>query len=74
MTSPGDRRISQFEASNCGSNNRVNESLSDLDSMTLKQLELAGANLDKSTEVINYLFFAKEGDAKKAAVKLSRGG
>lgn len=52
----------------------MSKALGPLDEMTLKQLEAAGGNLTKSTEVINYLYFHKEKDAVKATSKLAHGG
>lgn len=51
-----------------------NLDLSPLDAATLKQLAAAGANLNKETEVVNYLYFPKEKDAKRAAEDLGRCG
>jgi hypothetical protein len=52
----------------------MSESLGPLDDLTLKQLQAAGSNLAKSTEVVNYLYFHKEKDALKATSKLTDGG
>ncbi len=52
----------------------MSESLGQLDDLTLKQLQAAGSNLTKSTEVINYLYFHKEKNAVKATSKLTNGG
>jgi regulator of ribonuclease activity B len=53
---------------------RRDKPLGPLDQPTLEHLKAAGANLGKSTEVINYLYFDRERNARGAADKLARGG
>jgi len=52
----------------------MSKPLGPLDEFTLKQLQAAGANLDKPTEVNNYLFFKKANEAAKAASRLVEDG
>jgi hypothetical protein len=52
----------------------MNKELGSLDAATLKQLRIAGADLAKPTEVINYLYFPKEANAKQAGQELIRAG
>lgn len=52
----------------------MSESLSALDSATLRQLRAAGADLAKATDVINYLYFPKEANARQAGQELVRSG
>jgi hypothetical protein len=52
----------------------MNKPLGPLDELTLKHLQAAGANLDKATEVNNYIFFKKDKEAAKAASRLAEDG
>lgn len=45
-----------------------------LDQLTLQQLAKAGANLDKPTDVVNYLYVPDERLAQEAAVELRQAG
>jgi len=45
-----------------------------LDQMTLQQLAKAGANLDKATDVVNYLYLPTEQLAQSAGAELRQAG
>jgi hypothetical protein len=45
-----------------------------LDQMTLQQLAKAGANLDKATDVVNYLYLSTQALAQSAGAELRQAG
>jgi len=58
-----------------GAKNQKKRSSHDaLDKLTLQQLTKAGANLDKPTDVVNYLYLPSEQLAQAAAAELREAG
>ena len=57
-----------------GRNKKQPVAQSDLDQLTLQQLTKAGGNLDKTTDLVNYLYLPNEELAKQAGAELTAAG